>query len=221
MSGWFPNGAYLVCAAAIMACSNDSAVDPSIPSSAIKPASTLTTLRVLPDMLAIQLGSTQQLSVSALDQSGVPLDVSSNLTYKSDSPGIAQVNDQGIVTGLAPGVVRISAVVKVGVNATIATATAYVRDSVAFPDVVLRYDREGWNPYDAAATASSIVQWQFDPATSATSAARIYLRNAAGIVIDSVVMRGSPGFHQFTTPGTYSYCMNPCSTLQSGKLTVR
>ncbi|HXV16824.1 MAG TPA: Ig-like domain-containing protein [Gemmatimonadaceae bacterium] len=213
--------ACLVCAVAIMACSNGSTVpDDSIPGTLLKPAPVLTTLRVVPEMVAIQPGSTQQLSLSALDQSGAPIDVS-GVTFSSDMAGVALVNDQGIVSGLASGVARITATVKVGIGAKTAQAIAFVRDSVAFPDVVLTYGSEGWSPYEARATAGSLIEWRFDPATSGSAAARILVKNGAGVVVDSVFLRGSPAFHQFTTPGTYVYCSGNCSTLQSGKVTVQ
>jgi hypothetical protein len=212
---------YLLCFVAIMACSNGSTVpDNSIPGTLLKPAPVLTTVRLVPEMVAIQPGSTQQLSVMALDQSGSPMDVA-GVTFTSDLPGVAQVNDQGIVTGLLSGMAKISATIRVGPGAKTAQATAFVRDSVAFPDVVLTYGSEGWSPYEARATAGSLVVWRFDPATTGSTAARVLVKNAAGVVIDSVFLRGSPAFHQFTTPGSYVYCSGTCSTLQSGKVTVQ
>jgi hypothetical protein len=215
------NRASLVCAVALTACSSEPSVAPdSIPGSLTKPAPVLTTLRVTPETMAIQPGSTEQLSIAALDQTGAPMDIS-GVTYTTDVPGIAQVSDQGVVTGLASGTARITATVRVGLSAKFSQVTAFVRDSVAFPDVVLTYGTEGWSPFDAKAAAGSVVVWRFDPSITGSSAGKIYVMNDKSVVIDSVFLRGSPALRRFETPGTFMYCLTGCLTRLSGKVTVQ
>lgn len=222
MTGRLPNPAFLICIATMMACSSESAVSPSGgPPAPPRAAPVLTTLRVVPEQMAIQPGSSQQVTLMALDQTGAPMDISNSVSFTTDMPGVAQVDGQGNVTGLVPGTVKISATVALGLSVKVAQATAFVRDSIAFPDVVLIYGREGWTPYEAPVRAGTIVEWMIDPAVSPTSAGKIYVMNSSSVVIDSVFLRGAPGLRRFATPGTFSYCLTGCTIPFSGKVTVK
>jgi len=64
----------------------------------------------------LSVGAKRQLSATAYDKNGSV--VNARFIWESSAPGIASVNDDGLVTGVAKGVANISASVKTGASAS-------------------------------------------------------------------------------------------------------
>jgi len=62
------------------------------------------------NVTVLDIGQTLQLSAEALNLSGEPLEEEIEVTWSSDDPSIAEVDENGLVTGLANGMVMINAV---------------------------------------------------------------------------------------------------------------
>jgi uncharacterized protein YjdB len=71
----------------------------------VAPVSTVT---VQPDSISVIIGNTSALGVTVKDASGNTL-TGRTVTWKSDNTGVATVNDQGVVTGVAAGATTVTA----------------------------------------------------------------------------------------------------------------
>lgn len=81
-----------------------------------------------PDVTTIQVGQTLQLSARALNRDGDPVDVA--ITWRTPDPTLT-VDDQGLVTGIAPGPGQVQAfagsLASNRVSLTVIAATAPVQ----------------------------------------------------------------------------------------------
>lgn len=82
------------------------------------PAKTVTTINVTPRVTALRIGTTQQLAVEVLDQTGAPI-TGKTVTWASTDRTVATVSESGLVTMLTDGSTAITATVdgKVGAAA--------------------------------------------------------------------------------------------------------
>jgi len=69
----------------------------------------VTAVQIQPSELQVQVGQTTQAFVQAYDRAGNALISVTSFTWRSNKPGIATVDSNGIVTGHAPGVALITA----------------------------------------------------------------------------------------------------------------
>jgi Bacterial Ig-like domain (group 2) len=107
-----------------------------------EPPPQLTTLDLRPsviELFALPPGNTVQLSVSAWDEKGAPLNGTHAATYASSDPEIADVGSTGLLIAGAPGTAEITATFTLrGVTKTASMAvTVKPRD---YPDVAGSYD---------------------------------------------------------------------------------
>jgi hypothetical protein len=91
----------LALALAAAACSYRS--NPSGP-----PSSRIQKLVVAPSADTLAVGKTLQLSATAYDANGAPVS-GVTITWKSEAPGVAKVDANGLVTGVSLGATQISA----------------------------------------------------------------------------------------------------------------
>src|SRR5262245_31193108 len=104
-----------LCAALAAACGSDDGVAPKSAAPEPAPDPVLTRLEVTPDSSFLWPGEEQQVTINAWDQFGASLlpdsggDWAGEATYVSSDSAIARVAGGGVLTGLAPGVARITA----------------------------------------------------------------------------------------------------------------
>lgn len=72
------------------------------------PAASVATVQLTPDSSDVEYLRTRTLTVATLDEGGSPLE-GRPVTWLSSAPTIASVSDAGVVTGLVPGAVTITA----------------------------------------------------------------------------------------------------------------
>jgi Bacterial Ig-like domain (group 2) len=110
-----------VCAALCVACEGYRGVEPE--------PHVLTSIGVKPADAALSTGApgdTVQLSVWAYDQAGVLMPRNGAVTYRSSDTAIARVSSSGVVTAVAPGTAKITAVLTAGGSARTASMTVTV-----------------------------------------------------------------------------------------------
>jgi hypothetical protein len=96
----------------------------------------LAVVMVTPENSALRVGQQTRFRASALDSSAA-LVSGGTVVWSSSAPGVATVNDSGVVTGVAPGTVTVSAAVgglegSATVLVDLAPSIAVSRDSVPF-----------------------------------------------------------------------------------------
>ena len=99
---WVRVGVHLGLSLALLGCTNDEATglddeDPRLVGVIISPPSG-----------AVQIDGTLQLTARGVDQNGNPVE-GLNIVFTSQSPSVASVTDQGLVTGLSAGIAQIAA----------------------------------------------------------------------------------------------------------------
>jgi len=201
-----------LCAALAAACGGengvgDNTVGPKAAAAPDPPPDTvLTRLEVTPDSSLLMPGNEEHLTINAWDQFGARLlhgtggDWAGKATYVSSDSAVARVAG-GVVTGLAPGVARITA------SLTIArrTLTGSMTVKVGMPTpgtVVLRMNKNGsWSPYDVSLKAPATVTWVIpDGVQARTIWLNILSDNAEKLeFVHGVATR------TLSTPGPYFY----------------
>jgi hypothetical protein len=143
------------------ACGGDNAAGP-------KPAApelVLTRLEVAPDSTFLLPLDDQQLTISAWDQFGtrrVPRagdDWAPEATYVSSDSAVARVASGGRVTGLTPGVARITASLTIANRTLTGSMTVKVGEPIA-GGAAMKMDQFGhWTPYKVRLKAPATVTW--------------------------------------------------------------
>jgi hypothetical protein len=100
-----------------------------VPESTSGPASALTTINITPLTVTVNVGATQQLTVVALDQNGAS--ITAALTWSSDNPAVATVDDTGLITPIIPGTANITATSGTVTSAAPCVVTVEPSDYVA------------------------------------------------------------------------------------------
>lgn len=115
----------------------------------------LTSVTLAPGSLqTIQVGSTQQLAVTAKYNDGSTADVASSVVWKSSNNNVGRVDNSGLVTAVAKGTVYITGTylgrtvsttvsvipVVVGIDATLSNSTVQIASSAATVKVTVQYN---------------------------------------------------------------------------------
>jgi trimeric autotransporter adhesin len=89
-------------------CSSDNVVSSVVILPVTPVSSQVATVVVTPETSVLTVGGTLQLVASTRDVGGAPL-IGRVVAWSSDAPDIATVSSAGVVTAIAPGLVRLSA----------------------------------------------------------------------------------------------------------------
>ena len=152
-------------------------------------------------------GNEQQLTINAWDQFGARLlpgtggDWAGEATYVSNDSAVARVAGGGRVTGLTPGVARITASLTIA-NRTLTDSMTVTVGTPTAGSVVLRMDQYGhWSPYDVSLKAPATVTWVIpDGVPARTIWLNVWSDNAEKLeFVHGVATR------TFSTPGNYFY----------------
>jgi len=152
------------CAALAAACGDDNAVGPKSAATEPPPEPVLTRLEVTPDSSFLWPGDHQQLTINAWDQFGARLphgpggDWAGEATYVSSDSAVVRVAG-GVLTGLAPGVARITASLTIGDSTRTDSVTVYVDMPTASGTVLTMKQDRSWSPYDVSLRAPATVTW--------------------------------------------------------------
>jgi len=119
-------------------------------------ASTISSISITPASPSVEVGSTTQLAISALNSSGaVVLTSTSTVTWTSLSTGIATVSSAGFVTGIAAG----TAVIQVSESESGKTSTVSVTVTAATTSChLIPSETDGPYPLYAVLTNSAMIR---------------------------------------------------------------
>jgi hypothetical protein len=123
--------AVLACAAALAGCDNSNPAEPDA-----LPTRVISELYLLPfegTLFTIGLPDKLPLEVRALDQWGQDMDWTRSITFISNAPAVAVVDERGVVTAVAAGIAKISATVTIGGVTRSASMTASVVEPPVLP----------------------------------------------------------------------------------------
>ena len=205
-----------LCAALAGACGGDSGIGDygvgpksPAPDPAPEPApeAVVARLEVAPHSSFLMPGNEQQLTINAWDQFGARLlpgtggDWAGEATYVSNDSAVARVAGGGRVTGLTPGVARITASLTIA-NRTLTDSMTVTVGTPTAGSVVLRMDQYGhWSPYDVSLKAPATVTWVIpDGVPARTIWLNVWSDNAEKLeFVHGVATR------TFSTPGNYFY----------------
>ena len=144
-----------LCLALAVACRGES----------VGPERVLTTLEVSPGRTTLFPGNTTQLTVSAGDQSGVPMlesfsgEWAGKATYVSSAPLIATVSGSGLVMGVAPGSAKITAMLTLAGVTRTASVTVTVLNEPQENVIVTANQNGSWSPTTVAVKSGGTVTW--------------------------------------------------------------
>lgn len=128
--------------AAVLACGGGGGTDtPVTPPPPPPPPIVVTRVDVSPSVGTLDVGATLSLQAQPFDAAGAVV-TGRSITWRSDAPQTATVNDQGVVTGIAAG----SAPIVATIAGVTASATITVRD-------VIRFDADSVSLTDLGLTA--------------------------------------------------------------------
>ena len=154
-----------LCAALGAACGGDSGVGPKSAATEAPREPVLARLEVAPDSSFLMPGNEQQLAINAWDQFGARLlpgpggDWAGEATYVSSDSAVARVADDGRVTGLTPGLARITASLTIA-NRTVTGSMTVKVGLPAAGSTVMTMDQYGhWSPYEVSLKAPATVTW--------------------------------------------------------------
>lgn len=205
-----------LCAALAAACGGDSGVGdngvgPKSAGPEPTPEAVLARLEVAPDSSLLMPGNEQQLTINAWDQFGARLlhgpggDWAGEATYVTSDSAVARVAGGGVVTGLAPGVARITASLTIARRTLTDSMTVKVGTPTA-GSVVLRMNQDGsWAPYDVSLKAPATVTWVIpDGVEARTIWLNVWSENAEKLeFVHGVATRtlSTPGYYYYGTGG--------------------
>lgn len=171
------------------------------PSMAAEPVDHIT---VAPTTIGLDVGQTQQLTVTAYDANGNVL-TGRVVSYLSSVPGVASVSGSGLVTGVGPGSTNLTATVE-GKSAQ-ATATLLPVDHVAIDPVTFEILEGATEQLTAICYDTNnnvlqnrVVAWSSSDNNTATVDAATGL--VTGVLVGSVVMTATAEGKQATSAGT-------------------
>ena len=135
----------------------------------------LTSIALTPANPSFALGTTQILKATGTYSDGSTLDLTSTATWSSNSPGIATVYSQGVLTSVATGTSNITASVGSISGATIVTVTPAALVSIAVTPAIPVIPLSSTQPFTATGTytdgttqnITDTVQWTSDTTTVA------------------------------------------------------
>ncbi len=120
---------FLACATIGTGCGSDGALEPVTPQPPVVPPPALTTVDVTPASIRLFPGMTKQLSVTAWDQHGRPLNWTADaVTYTSSNPAIVTESNRGALVAKSPGTAMITVTVTVNGIARTRNVTTEVMD---------------------------------------------------------------------------------------------
>jgi len=136
----------------------------------------LTSLALTPANPSFALGTTQPLKATGTYSDGSTLDLTSKAAWSSASPGIATVNNQGLVSGVATGASSITASVGSIAGSTTVSVTPATLVSIAVAPAIPVVPLGGNQAFIATGTytdgstqnITDTVQWSSDTTTVAT-----------------------------------------------------
>jgi plastocyanin len=170
-----------------------------------RPTRVLTRIEILPSSALITTGETRQLTITAWDQSNLPMteqsDWASKITYASSAPDVADVSSTGRLTGVTPGIAKITASLTVDGATATGTMTTKV-DLSTNTDFLVTADRNGgWSPATVSVRAGSTVTWVIpDGVQLGTIWFNVWDSNAEPLVFTNGIATRT-----LSTPGTYYY----------------
>jgi plastocyanin len=159
-------------------------------------------LSLTPATASVALGATIQLAARPLDQNGQPMTGLPAPGFSSSDPGLATVDEDGRVRGVAEGNVAITASLTHEGTTREATASVSVRSGGGPPSTAtVSTPGVTFNPSTVTISAGGTVTWQFIGTRH-----NVYFRSASppgGNIPDTD--EGSSASRTFPTPGTYDY----------------
>jgi hypothetical protein len=153
-----------LCAALAAACGGDNAVALKSVAPEPPPEVVLARVEVTPDSSFLLPGDHQQLTIDAWDQLGARLlhslggDWASEATYVSSDSAVVRVVG-GLLTGLAPGVARITASLTIANRTLTDSMTVQVDTPTAIGTVLTMNQYRNWSPYEVSLKAPATVTW--------------------------------------------------------------
>ena len=191
----------LLCAALLVGCTSDDAIAPE------PVRHVLTGVVVAPGEIAIALDSAVDLTLNAWDQSGAsmprayPTELADRAIWASDDSIVARVSNNGIVTGFAPGVAKITATLSIdGVSMAASMTTKVVEPNDTAVTVTETPDKR-WSPTTVRIRAGGTVTWVIP---SNVLPSTIWL-NVWDENREELLFTDGAATRTFSTPGTYAY----------------
>jgi serine/threonine protein kinase/alpha-tubulin suppressor-like RCC1 family protein/uncharacterized protein YjdB len=162
---------------------------------------------VSPTSASLQVGRRQQLSVGARDARGNSLS-GRTVTWSSEDPGVATVNEDGAVVGVKPGQTQVTATIESRHASILVTVTAVPVTSVALAPTRLtiaigetRQLTAGARDARNAALEGRVVRWtSSDPAVAQVSTTGTVTAIRAGTAIVTATIEGSSASATVTVP---------------------
>ena len=193
-----------LCAALAAACGGDSGVGPTSAAPEPAPEPVLARLEVTPDSSLLTLGEDQRLTIKAWDQFGARLfsrdDWAYDATYVISDSAVVRVYD-GMLTGLASGVARITASLTINDR----TLTDSMPVQVVMPtatSAVITLDQYGHgSPWVISLKAPATVTWVIPDSVQAPA---IWLNGLSGN-LEKLAFVNGVATRTLSTPGYYSY----------------
>ena len=164
------------------------------------PAPVFTSVAITPATPSINVGTTAQLSASALDQNGSAMAGLPATTWASSNTSVATVNGSGLVTGVAAGSATITASIVSGGLTKTGTAAVTVT-AVTASGATVTTPNSTFTPRVLTIVAGTTVTWQF-------SGQRHNVTFGSLMPAGGNIGNTDPGnavSRTFATPGTYDY----------------
>ena len=193
-----------LCAALAAACGGDSGVGPTSAAPEPAPEPVLARLEVTPDSSLLTLGEDQRLTITAWDQFGARLfgrdDWAYDATYVISDSAVVRVYD-GMLTGLASGVARITASLTINDRTLTDSMTVQVVMPTA-TSAVITLDQYGHgSPWAVSLKAPATVTWVVPDSVQAPA---IWLNGLSGN-LEKLAFVNGVATRTLSTPGYYSY----------------
>jgi hypothetical protein len=195
-----------LCAALAAACGGDNAVALKSVAPEPPPGVVLARVEVTPDSSFLLPGDHQQLTIDAWDQLGARLlhspggDWASEATYVSSDSAVVRVVG-GLLTGLAPGVARITASLTIANRTLTDSMTVQVDTPTAIGTVLTMNQYRNWSPYEVSLKAPATVTWVIPAGVQAPT---IWLNVWSGNAEKLVFVHGR-ATRTFSKTGWYYY----------------
>ena len=201
-----------LCAALAAACGGDSGVGPTSAGPEPAPEPVLARLEVTPDSSLLTLGEDQRLTINAWDQFGARLfgrdDWAYDATYVISDSAVVRVYD-GMLTGLASGVARITASLTINDRTLTDSMTVQVVMPTA-TSAVITLDQYGHgSTYAVSLKAPATVTWVVPDSVQAPA---IWLNGLSGNLeklafVNGVATRtlSTPGYHSYATADGFEW----------------
>lgn len=158
---------------------------------------------------SVQVNATLQLAAAPLDQAGSP--IAATVTWSSNATGVATVDNNGLVTGVAAGAANITALATLG-NATASSFRAVTVGASAFPGSAdVSTSGLSFTPSTVDIAAGGTVNW------SGLTGHTVSFSTAGS---PSDISGPATGSRTFNTAGTYAYFCSVHGLSMSGTVVV-